>query len=89
MCRGLQCECELVVIARLPQVDVLHFEEDIRGRWAAEAMRWLLQSSSRHLTARSHQASVSPLQYLAAPAHCTANVQDLMEATSMPDRLAV
>ena len=37
------------------QVDVLGFEADIRGRWAAEAMRWMLQSSSRHLTARSHQ----------------------------------
>ena len=37
------------------QVEVLGFEGDIRGRWAAEAMRWMLQSSSRHLTTRSHQ----------------------------------
>ena len=41
------------------QVEVLGFEADIRGRWAAEAMRWMLQSSSRHLTTRSHQVSAT------------------------------
>ena len=61
----LQCRCEVAVTAHLLQVDVLHFEDDIRGRWAAEAMRWLLQSSSRHLTSRSHQVSAGLCEHVA------------------------
>jgi len=55
------------------QVDVLQFEDDIRGRWAAEAMRWMLQSSSRHLTTRSHQV-LHNTSFLAHPSlQCVAD----------------
>ncbi|EIE19264.1 hypothetical protein COCSUDRAFT_48883 [Coccomyxa subellipsoidea C-169] len=36
-------------------VEALSFEEELRERWAAEALRWLLHCSSRHLAERSHQ----------------------------------
>lgn len=36
-------------------MEALSFEEELQERWAAEALRWLLQASSRHLAARSHQ----------------------------------
>ncbi|CAL8468215.1 g7754 [Coccomyxa elongata] len=36
-------------------VEALSFEEDLQDRWAAEALRWALHCSSRHLTERSHQ----------------------------------
>lgn len=62
---ALQFAPEVLVTAHLLQVDVLHFEEDIRGRWAAEAMRWLLQSSSRHLTSRSHQVRTGLREHVA------------------------
>ena len=36
-------------------VDSIFFESDLRERWAAEALRWMLDSNSRHLACRSHQ----------------------------------
>ena len=57
---------EHLIGATCMQVEVLSFEADIRGQWAAEAMRWMLQSSSRHLTARSHQVVIGCSLYALA-----------------------
>jgi hypothetical protein len=40
-------------------VDALSGEAELHERWAAVALRWLLETSSRHLAARSHQVSFS------------------------------
>lgn len=50
-----QSRKEAAHLTECMQVELLRFEADIRGQWAAEAMRWMLQSSSRQLTTRSHQ----------------------------------
>eukprot|EP00891_Asterochloris_glomerata_P001080 jgi/Astpho2/1080/fgenesh1_pg.00017_%23_19_t len=36
-------------------VDSAFFESDLRERWAAEAMKWMLECNSRHFAGRSHQ----------------------------------
>ena len=36
-------------------VESIFFEKDIRERWAKEALKWMLESNSRHLACRSHQ----------------------------------
>ena len=36
-------------------LESIFFEKDLRERWAAEALRWMLDSNSRHLACRSHQ----------------------------------
>lgn len=35
--------------------DSIFFESDLRERWAAEALKWMLECNSRHLAGRSHQ----------------------------------
>lgn len=35
--------------------EAIFFESDLRERWAAEALRWMLECNSRHLACRSHQ----------------------------------
>lgn len=35
--------------------DSIFFESDLRERWAAEALKWMLECNSRHLACRSHQ----------------------------------
>lgn len=51
------CLCWVVIncCVRGMQVEAISFEEDLQDRWAAEALRWALHCSSRHLTERSHQ----------------------------------
>jgi hypothetical protein len=41
--------------ASMAQVDIMAFEVDLRERWSSEALRWLLECSSRHMARRSHQ----------------------------------
>ncbi|CAI5507771.1 unnamed protein product [Closterium sp. Naga37s-1] len=36
-------------------VDAIFFQSDLRTRWGEEALKWLLDSASRHAAARSHQ----------------------------------
>lgn len=36
-------------------LESIFFERDLRERWAAEALRWMTDSNSRHLACRSHQ----------------------------------
>ena len=36
--------------------DSIFFESDLQDRWAAEALKWMLECNSRHLACRSHQA---------------------------------
>ena len=36
-------------------LESIFFERDLKERWAAEALKWMLDSSSRHLACRSHQ----------------------------------
>ena len=35
--------------------EAIFFESDLRERWAAEALKWMLECNSRHLACRSHQ----------------------------------
>lgn len=37
--------------------EAIFFESDLRERWAAEALKWMLECHSRHLACRSHQVS--------------------------------
>lgn len=39
--------------------DSIFFESDLRERWAAEALKWMLECNSRHLAGRSHQVLVA------------------------------
>ena len=39
-------------------LESIFFERELKERWAAEALKWMLDSSSRHLACRSHQASI-------------------------------
>lgn len=41
-------------------MDGVFFEGDLRERWAAEALRWMLDCNSRHLACRSHQVCLNP-----------------------------
>ena len=36
-------------------LESIFFERDLKERWAAEALKWMLDSNSRHLACRSHQ----------------------------------
>ncbi len=36
-------------------LDSIFFESGLRERWAQEALRWMLEASSRHFACRSHQ----------------------------------
>lgn len=36
-------------------VDAIFFEPELREKWAAEALRWMLECHTRHLACRSHQ----------------------------------
>lgn len=40
-------------------LDSIHFETELRARWAQEALRWMLEAGNRHHACRSHQ--VCPL----------------------------
>ena len=40
--------------------DAIFFESDLRERWAAEALKWMLECNSRHLACRSHQVGQHP-----------------------------
>lgn len=37
--------------------DAIFFESDLREKWAAEALKWMLECNSRHLACRSHQVT--------------------------------
>ena len=45
----------------LQVVDSAFFESDLRERWAAEAMKWMLECNSRHFAGRSHQVNTCRL----------------------------
>ena len=40
--------------------DSIFFESDLRERWAAEALKWMMECNSRHLACRSHQVMMQP-----------------------------
>ena len=40
-------------------LDSIFFEADLRERWAARALAWLLEAESPHLTCRSHQVRLT------------------------------
>ena len=46
--------------------EAIYFESDLRERWAAEALKWMLECNSRHLTCRSHQVGGSATSLLRA-----------------------
>ena len=53
-------------------LDSIHFETELRARWAQEALRWMLEAGNRHHACRSHQ--VCPLSccyHLSTAAACT------------------
>lgn len=39
-------------------LESIFFERDLRERWAAEALKWMMDSNSRHLACRSHQVVI-------------------------------
>ncbi len=39
--------------------EAIFFESDLRERWAAEALKWMLGCNSRHLACRSHQVCMA------------------------------
>nr|ATG70920.1 ARM repeat superfamily protein [Callitropsis funebris] len=39
----------------LSVVDAIFFQGDLRERWGAEALKWAMECTSRHLACRSHQ----------------------------------
>ena len=43
--------------------DSIFFESDLQERWAAEALKWMLECNSRHLTCRSHQVHPTVLSH--------------------------
>jgi hypothetical protein len=52
---------------------------ELRERWAAEALRWLLEGASRHLAARSHQVG-PPL-----PSNCRSAMSSSQSLSTSPD----
>ena len=52
--------------------DSIFFESDLRERWAAEALKWMLECNSRHMACRSHQ--VPPRGKHSAAVHVSSDV---------------
>ncbi|DBA89055.1 TPA: hypothetical protein ACH3X2_000264 [Trebouxia sp. C0005] len=68
--------------------DAIFFESDLQERWAAEALKWMLECNSRHLACRSHQV-FRALRPAPSSDACTALLTGLAKCLTNPSRLSL
>ncbi|KAL3146697.1 hypothetical protein ABBQ32_000921 [Trebouxia sp. C0010 RCD-2024] len=68
--------------------DSIFFESDLRERWAAEALKWMLECNSRHLACRSHQVFRALKPTLSSEA-CNALMAGLAKCLANPSKLSL
>ncbi|KAL0053523.1 hypothetical protein WJX82_006983 [Trebouxia sp. C0006] len=68
--------------------EAIFFESDLRERWAAEALKWMLECNSRHLACRSHQV-FRALRPAPSSDACTALLTGLAKCLTNPSRLSL